>query len=74
MSYVICPKCKSTNTCYIVYGLMDFTPDLNQKLEAGKIHLGGCVVTDEDPNRHCNDCGLDFNTKNLKQYQDNDGT
>ena len=73
MSYITCPKCNSTNTCRIVYGLMDFTLELEQKLEAGKIYLGGCEITEDDPNRHCNDCGLDFNTKDPNIYLDIDG-
>lgn len=73
MSNVTCPKCISANTCRIVYGLMDLTPELEQKLEAGNIYLGGCEITEDDPNRHCNNCKLDFNTNDPNIYLDIDG-
>jgi hypothetical protein len=40
---------------------------------AGKLHLGGCITTNHDPNRHCNDCELDFDTKAPNIYLDIDG-
>ena len=36
---------------------------LEAEAEAGRVHFGGCDVTFDDPNRHCNDCGTDFDTK-----------
>lgn len=53
-----CPRCKSKNIIDIVYGFP------NQKAlkeaEKGKIHLGGCEVTENDPNRFCRDCLKEF--------------
>jgi len=72
MSEISCPNCNSTNTCRILYGLAEPTEKLMQDLDAGKVHLGGCIMTNHDPNRHCNDCEVDFdskNTRNLKNYQ-----
>ena len=48
-----CPQCKSENTVPIVYGLID---DFGQDDE-GDYELGGCVVTDNDPDYSCKDCG-----------------
>lgn len=73
MSKIPCPNCTSSNTCRIMYGMPDYTDKLERDLETGKVHLGGCVVTDFDPNRHCNDCELDFDTNAPNIYLDIDG-
>ena len=49
-----CPECKSKNTVPIVYGLID---DFGQDEDEGDYELGGCVVTDNDLNHYCKDCG-----------------
>lgn len=58
-----CPKCNSTDTCRIIYGLPAYTDELQRDLKAGKVRLGGCAITDSDPSCHCNNCGEDFDTK-----------
>ncbi|MEE1420718.1 MAG: hypothetical protein UF218_03415 [Eggerthellaceae bacterium] len=37
-----------------------FDEKLEHDLDAGLIVLGGCCVTGEDPEWHCNDCGCEF--------------
>ena len=56
-----------------MYGMPAYTPELEQKLEAGKVHLGGCIVELDSPNRHCNECELDFDTYAPNIYLDIDG-
>lgn len=73
MSKIYCPNCSSANTCRIMYGMPEYTGKLERDLEAGKIHLGGCVITNVDPNRHCNECEVDFDTKAPNIYLDIDG-
>ena len=73
MSKIPCPNCTSSNTCRIMYGMPDYTDKLERDLETGKVHLGGCVVTDFDPNRHCNECEIDFDTNAPSIYLDIDG-
>lgn len=70
---VACPSCGSTNTCRIQYGMPDFTEKLERDVEAGKVHLGGCVVLGGDPNRYCNNCEIDFDTNATSIYLDIDG-
>ena len=53
-----CPNCNSSNVIPIVYGMP--APDLQEQAERGEVKLGGCVVTDEDPDLYCNDCGSEF--------------
>ena len=52
-----CPKCGSNKVARILYGLPDFSEELERKLGAGEIVLGGCTVFGDDPTWHCNDCG-----------------
>lgn len=39
------------------YGLPDFTPELKARLKAGQIRLGGGLVTGDDHEWQCADCG-----------------
>ena len=50
-----CPKCKSEKVMKIAYGLMGPSykvPD--------DVWLGGCCVTDNDPEWHCGDCDWEW--------------
>ena len=73
MSHFSCPNCSSANTCRIMYGMPAYTDKLERDLEAGRVHIGGCIISDDDPNRHCNDCETDFDTKATNIYLDIDG-
>ena len=53
-----CPNCKSKKVIPITYGL---PPNKMVKLSyEGKIKLGGCCVTENDPDYFCKDCGNKF--------------
>lgn len=54
-----CPRCRSTNTAPIVWGLYDPEAYDDPDVVSGKIHMGGCLVDDE-LSRHCNDCDEDY--------------
>lgn len=53
-----CPKCKSENNIKIIYGYP--TKKTLKEAEKGLVYLGGCEVTENDPNRFCKDCGNEF--------------
>lgn len=53
-----CPKCGSQNIVKIIYGYP--TAKTMKKAEKGKIKLGGCCISENDPTRHCKDCGKNF--------------
>jgi len=55
-----CPRCGSKNTARILYGLPAFNETLEAKLNAGKIHIGGCCITGFDAKYYCNDCKRKF--------------
>lgn len=65
-----CPACGSTETVKILYGMPTY--EAFQASERGEIALGGCCVTENDPSRHCNNCGQDFGGRDLLEFYDID--
>lgn len=59
-----CPACGSKRLAEILYGLIIYSDQLKQDLEAGKITLGGCCISDDDPAWQCADCNEKFYRKN----------
>lgn len=57
-----CPHCGSKNTARYLYGYPAYDEEMERKLDAGKIKLGGCCISEADPSRYCNDCKKDFGT------------
>jgi len=53
-----CPQCGSWRIAEILYGMPPMDARLERDLEAGRIVLGGCVITDHDPTWQCVDCGV----------------
>ena len=57
-----------------MYGMPAYTDKLERDLEAGRVHIGGCVISGKcPPDRHCNGCETDFDTKAPNIYIDIDG-
>lgn len=50
----VCPKCGSKNTVRIVYGYP--SKKTLEIAKNSKVILGGCIISDNDPAWHCNDC------------------
>ena len=50
----MCPRCSSSKVLPIVYGYP--SEDLMAEAEAGKVRLGGCIVSPGDPDRACGEC------------------
>ncbi len=53
-----CPACGSLDTVKIVYGMPTY--EAFQAAERGEFVLGGCCVSEEDPDRACKACGRKF--------------
>ena len=53
-----CPSCGASEVLRIVYGLPD--QELAEEARLGKVALGGCVITGEDPEWQCAKCGREF--------------
>lgn len=51
----VCPNCQSAEVLPIMYGLPG--PELLQEAKEGKVALGGCEITGDDPLWFCRSCG-----------------
>ena len=52
-----CPACASGPVETILYGMPAFSEELRRDLDEGRITLGGCIVSDDDPRWKCAACG-----------------
>ncbi len=59
----VCPKCGSNHVARILYGLPADSDELKRELDAKRSVLGGCVVTDDDPEWHCNECRREWGSE-----------
>lgn len=55
-----CPKCGSENIALIIWGDPVYCDGLIQDIDEGRVHIGGCCVTGDNPEWHCNDCEEEF--------------
>ena len=57
-----CPKCGSREVAPILYGMPAFDEELERQLDNQELYLGGCKVSEVDPQYHCFGCGKDVGT------------
>lgn len=55
-----CPYCGSRHTARIQYGMPLMDKQMMHLLDEKIIVLGGCLMSDRNPDYHCNDCGREF--------------
>ena len=48
-----CPMCGSERVAPILYGLPANEPD-------EMVHLGGCIISEDNPSWHCKACGHEW--------------
>ena len=53
-----CPECGQAPLASILYGMPAFDEELERKMNEGRITLGDCCVSDDDPAWECTHCGL----------------
>lgn len=63
----VCPKCGSENIASIMYGLPLMNDKLKERIDAGEIVLGGCVLHDYDSMNHCNKCKTSFGRRQQRK-------
>lgn len=51
-----CPQCKSTSIAEILWGFPPISDFLQEEIKKKNIVLGGCIITDNDPQWECNSC------------------
>lgn len=66
---LICPKCKSENTCEIFYGYPGDEEEYLKLVAEKKIYPGGCCIYDDSPAWYCNNCENTWGK--YKDVQDN---
>ena len=54
----ICPECGSGDIIPILYGMPALSA--RKREEEGKLYLGGCCITEDDPKWHCKKCATQF--------------
>ena len=64
-----CPRCGSMETARILYGMPAFSEELERRLRAGRLRLGGCCVSANDPKRYCNTCKKRFGAEALLETE-----
>jgi hypothetical protein len=60
-----CPACCSPRIAEILYGMPEISAKLEKDLSAGRIILGGCCISDDDPEWQCADCQMVIYKKSL---------
>ncbi|SHJ63607.1 hypothetical protein SAMN02745165_02832 [Malonomonas rubra DSM 5091] len=55
-----CPACASSRIASIMYGMPAYDKKLQADLDSGRVVLGGCCVSLNDPAWKCTECGADF--------------
>ena len=55
-----CVKCGSTNVARYLRGMPDYSDELKKEIEKGKVILGGCQISEYQPQYRCNKCKKDF--------------
>jgi len=60
-----CPFCGKRHTIPIQYGMPTHEAFLDEQV--GKIKLGGCIISEDNPSRYCKDCHKTFG-KNFKNF------
>ena len=55
-----CPACGSKRVANILFGMPAFSKELEDVLDAGRIVLGGCCISDDDPTWQCADCDTEI--------------
>ena len=53
-----CPNCHSRDVVPILYGYPG--PEVMEESQEGKVHLGGCAIEENQPQKHCNNCGHEW--------------
>ena len=65
-----CPGCGSREIATILRGEPAYSEGLEADLEARRVVLGGCMVWDDQPDRICTACSLEFRADGLPRILD----
>lgn len=68
-----CPRCGAASVASIMFGMPVMAPELEQKIEEGRIVLGGCCMEALSPMWRCTACKTDIYHERDRLNQDNNG-
>jgi len=60
---VRCPNCDHSPVASILWGMPASSQKLDEDLKAGRVTLGGCCVSGDDPAWECRKCGVAIHHK-----------
>ena len=63
-----CPQCGQAPLASIFYGMPAFDEKLERKINEGRITLGGCCISDDDPVWECTHCGLKIFRRQMHDF------
>jgi len=55
-----CPKCGSEKIATVFYGYPDPTPKMQKAFDEGRLVVGGCEISGDDPVWQCTACGTEI--------------
>jgi len=58
-----CPECGSFRVARILYGFPAYSAELEADIKAGRVTIGGCCITGDDPVWKCMDCEVEIYRK-----------
>ena len=58
-----CPECGSLRIAIILYGYPAYSAELEADMKAGRIAIGGCEITGDDPACKCVECETEIYRK-----------
>ena len=64
--HAICPNCGARSSIPIIYGYP--SEEMLEAGKAGEIRLGGCCITDDDPDWVCSQCGHRWSEPGLTRH------
>ena len=65
-----CPVCGSNRIADIWYGMQAYSEELDKGMKEGRIVLGGCCISDDDPKWQCADCDIRIYKKGCSDGSD----
>lgn len=55
-----CPHCGASEAAKILYGMPEFSAELETSMKNGEVFIGGCCISGEMPKYKCRTCGFEY--------------
>ena len=64
-----CPSCGGKRIASILYGMPAYSEKLEKDIEDGRIAIGGCGRTLDDPMWKCTNCQIEIYKKRILDFE-----